>query len=57
MRFASYETQAIHGSNGEFVGVALGHDFCAEHEVGIARLQRRLGVLGRAERAWSAGQE
>lgn len=36
----------LYNEKGEFVGINLGYDYCAEHEWGIDIMNRRLGVSG-----------
>lgn len=44
MRKASENYGLIKDSNGTFVGVAMGHDYCAEHEWGIREIKNYLGI-------------
>jgi len=44
MRRASHDTQWLKDETGSAVGLALGYDFCAEHEWGIKRLKEDFGV-------------
>lgn len=44
MRASTTKKDWISGSNGAVIGVSLGFDFCCEHESGVDRLHRILGV-------------
>jgi hypothetical protein len=44
MRHATHGTQWYLGKSGELLGLALGFDFCVEHEEGVARLRQVFGV-------------
>lgn len=59
----SYNGELLKNKSGEFKGVNLGSDFCAEHEWGILGLQRTLGIsldekaIGVEKRKISFGKE
>lgn len=44
MRAGTNKKDWIVDNKGGFIGLSLGHDFCFEHENGVSRLHRALGV-------------
>lgn len=44
MRAATHDTGWLISADGALMGICLGHDFCAEHEWGIAPLRAALGL-------------
>lgn len=46
MRPATQDIQWVENGAGQIVGLSLGHDHCAEHEWGIEKLRRALGMTG-----------
>lgn len=44
MRQANLDTQWIHDDSGHLLGIALGHDFCAEHEDSARDMKIQFGV-------------
>lgn len=55
----AYNNKSILVENGEFYGISLGYDFCAEHEWGIDGIKRKFGMddklMGAEARKMSKG--
>jgi hypothetical protein len=44
MRNAHFDNDLIKNGNGLLIGICLGYDYCAEHEIGINKLRWALGI-------------
>lgn len=44
MRRASQNVEIVNDEKGNFMGVSLGYDYCAEHEWGIKGIKREFGI-------------